>query len=98
MANENKYLDLYNLLQGNGTLWKICEIAALKAAWDILNEDSKTAHHNERKQWAHNIIGSPSQWVNANRYKILQNATVCAAGDNATDSDVQFVINQLVPV
>lgn len=98
MANENGYLDIYNLLNSSGNLWKICEIAAIKAALDILNESPTTAHHNERVQWAHGVIGSPSQWVANNKFRIMQNATVRNAGNNATDSDVQFVVNQLVPV
>jgi hypothetical protein len=71
MANENGNITIYNLLNSEGDLWKSAAVAAMKAAVDVINESVNTPHHNERMQWAHNILNNPDQWVKENKWSIL---------------------------
>ena len=91
-------LDLYHLMNSNGDLWKKVEAAALKAAIAIKYENPATANHVNRLAWATDIIDDPKAWTVINKTKVLENATVSAAGHAATDNDVEFVVNSLAPV
>ena len=69
------------------------------AARDVINEDPGTTNHANRIVWARHIRKGPTNitieanaWINV----VLDNATIAAAGNLATDNDVQFVVNGLV--
>ena len=91
-------LEIYNLIQSDGDLWKKAYAAAFVAATAIIYESPATANHAARLEWANTTRADLAGWVTANKAKILENATVAAAGNLATDNDVQFVVNSLVPV
>ena len=91
-------LDLYHLMNSDGDLWRKVEAAALKAATAIRYEDPLTANHAARLEWANGVFADPKAWAVANKTKVLENATVLAAGNTAADNDVQFVVNSLAPV
>ncbi len=94
------YADQYNLFaDATNDLHKIVARAIDVAARDVINESDDTASHAERFKWAcatrqhpDKIIDAAHRWVP----RILDNATIAAAGNSATDSDVQFVVNGLV--
>lgn len=70
-----------------------------KAARDVLNEDPQTANHVKRVQWAERARRTPETVVElAHKWilQVLDNSTVAAAGNTATDNDVQFVVNGMV--
>lgn len=70
-----------------------------KAARDVINEDPGTENHAQRFTWACTVRATPDAIiVAAHRWMpaVLDNATVAAAGNAATDNDVQFVVNGLV--
>ena len=70
-----------------------------KAARDIINEDPGTENHVNRIRWAKGIRKNPDTVIGeAHRAMvyILDNATVAAAGNAATDNDVQYVVNGIV--
>jgi len=93
------YLDLYNTLVadvGNHVLWRKAFVACLKAAADIRNEDAGTANHANRLIWAQAVEQDPEAKTREMRYRIMENATVQAAPTEATDNDVQFVVNSLI--
>ena len=72
---------------------------AVKDPQDIVNEDPSTANHARRLRWADMMRQDPDKIISfGHRWmlKILDNTTVAAAGNAATDSDVQFVINSLI--
>ena len=98
MANEKGNIDLFTLMTSAGVLWQNATVCALKAAYDVLNESASTNRHAERVQWAQNVISNPSSWVDQNRYRILQNATVRSGGHSATDDQVQVAVNSLIAV
>lgn len=91
------YCDIYDLLHSDGDLWKKAEVAALIAAIAVNYESAATANHEARLIWAQAVFNDPPQWVKDNKVKILENPTVLAAGHFATDNDVQYVVNGLVP-
>jgi len=94
------YVDEYNLFADTtNDLHKKAARAIDKAARDVINEDAGTEHHAERYVWAcgvrqhpDNVIAEAHRWMPA----VLDNSTVAAAGNAATDNDVQFVVNGLV--
>jgi hypothetical protein len=93
------YADLYNTLVadvGNHILWRRAFVAVLKAASDIRNEDAGTSNHANRLLWAQAVEQDPASAVMEMRYRIMENATIQAAPTEATDNDVQFVVNLLV--
>lgn len=91
-------LDLYHLMNSDGDLWKKVEAAAFNAAVAIKYEDPETANHAARLEWANVIIAGPKAWTVANKAKILENATIKAAGHSAADNDVEFVVASIAPV
>lgn len=94
------YVDEYALFADTtNDLHKKVARAIDKAARDVINEDAQTENHSNRIVWAAWMRASPSRVIGeANRamLHVLDNATVAAAGNAATDNDVQFVVNGLV--
>ena len=94
------YVDEYALFADTtNDLHKKVARAIDKAARDVIAEDPGTANHAERFVWASNVRLRPDNVISeAHQYMVyvLDNATVSAAGNAATDNDVQFVINGLV--
>lgn len=94
------YVAEYDLLvTDTNDLHKKANRAIDKAARDVINEDPGTTNHANRLVWAvhirksiDNMQAMTRRWMVA----VLDNATVAAAGNAATDNDVQFVVNALV--
>ena len=91
-------LDTYHLINSDGDLWKKAYAAAFIAATAVIYENPATTNHAARLTWANATRADLAGWVVANKAKILENATILAAGNLATDNDVQFVVDSLVPV
>ena len=73
--------------------------ACLKASWAIRNEDVGTTNHTERLAWANGILASHQGMVDAATSMFLyflSNATIQASGDDATDNDIEFVVNSFI--
>jgi hypothetical protein len=96
--NENGNITKYNLLRSEGALWQSAAIAAMKLAVDIKNEAPSTNHHQERLQWAYQILANPDQWVSEHRWDIIANPTIASNGHTSADGDIEFVVAGLVPV
>ena len=96
--NENGNITQYTLLHSEGELWQSAAVAALKACLAIKNESVDTPRHTERLQWMYNVMANPDAWVTANRWYLLQSATIVAGGHKTNDNDVEHVVNLLVPV
>ena len=94
------YVDEYALFaDATNDLHKKVARALDKAARDVINESPATEHHAERFVWACRVRQSAETCIaEAHRWimPVLDNATVAAAGNEAVDSDVQFVVNGLV--
>ena len=91
-------LERYHLMHSDGDLWRKVEAAALKAATAIKYEDPGTTNHAARLEWANTVFADAAAWTQDNKTKVLENATVVAAGNSATDNDVEFVVASIAPV
>ena len=67
--------------------------AIMKAASDILNDADAT---NQYKKWAARMLRDPMHQSEAFLIQCALNPTIAAAGDSATDNDIQFVVNGVV--
>jgi hypothetical protein len=94
------YTDEYDLFADTtNALHKKVARAIDVAARDVVNEAPATPNHEIRLVWANWMRAAPDRVVaEAHRamLRVLDNASVAAAGNAATDNDVQFVINALV--
>jgi len=70
--------------------------ACLQASKDIDNESPTTDNHGNRATWASSIRQNPKTKAQEMLCDVLKNATIAADVDNATDSDIQFVVNGLI--
>jgi len=71
-------------------------VAVAKAAYDILNEDAGTANHANRVIWANQTLADAKSKAEQMMWGLVTNATIAAAGDAATDNDIQFVVNSYI--
>lgn len=85
-------------LTENGTFQRRLNMALWIAAVDVLNENAGTANHAARVVWARRALKGPQDADVIRRVSIRcsANASIGAAGEQATDSDIQFVVNSLV--
>lgn len=96
------YTDIYTAAtDGTHVLRKQVAVAMHSAAVDVINEDEATENHSNRLVWARRVTQGNSgpldmaeRWI----WKVLENATIQASPDTATDNDVQFVVNSIVNV
>lgn len=95
-------IEIYNCWLGeSGTLRAKFIAACLKAAYDIVNEDGGTANHANRLIWANAVLLGTKAAVEEKslehiRYAMASNATLQAAGEAATDNDVQYIVNSQI--
>jgi hypothetical protein len=83
-----------------GNLYRQVIFAAWKAASDITNEDAGAASHAQRLKWATRLrfggVDAAKAFAARVMPQVLENATIQASPEAASDSDVQFVVNSLV--
>lgn len=89
-------LETFNLAISKGPLHARVCAAALKAAYDIRYEDPAILNHTNRIVWSNQVLSDFETKGNEMYLSALANATIRAAGENATDNDIQFVVNGLV--
>lgn len=90
------YLDTYNLRYQTVTLKNRAMVAVAKAAYDILNEDPGYANHANRIIWARQALANAAGKAEEMLWGIVTNPTIAAAGESATDNDIQFVVNSYI--
>src|SRR4029077_9057749 len=75
------------------------EVAVIKAAEDISNEDPATINHANRLMWASwanknsSVAWNPFAWPVAMNPSIQASVQADPSGQSVSDSDVQFVVN-----
>ena len=92
-------LQLYHARRADSTLRQRVESAVLLAARDIRNESDQTANHAERLAWANAVRAQTAALATAVDHATLacvENATIGANPDGATDNDIQFVVGSVV--
>ena len=78
--------------------------AIANAAEDIENEDSATPNHEARLAWAESMLAggvwnadtATADEADKIMWRVGLNPTIAAAGEDATDNDIQFVVNSLL--
>jgi hypothetical protein len=90
------YLGIYDLQYRHADLRTRTQIAICNAAFNVLNEAADAANHANRILWANDSLANPERMMSLEMSMVVQNPTIQAAGDNAADSDIQFVVNGLV--
>jgi hypothetical protein len=90
------YLEIYDLQYRHPDLRTRTQVAISNASYNVLNEDPGTVNHANRILWANDTLASPEKMTNLEMAMVVQNPTIQAEGDNAADSDIQFVVNGLV--
>lgn len=88
------YIERFALVE-DAAFRKRLQFAVWSAAVDILNEASPS---NSRKQWAVNALKGVADDDVMRRVAIrcAANPTIGAAGKDATDSDIQYVVSGIV--
>ena len=71
-------------------------VAVSVAASQVLAEAPSTPNHVARFAWAQTALLSPEAVGEQMGWAILSNATVQEAGEDATDNDIQFVVNTFI--
>jgi hypothetical protein len=85
------------------SLQKQIEVAVISASQDIANEDPSTPDHVNRLAWAtwanknSSIAWSPFAWPVAMNATIQASVQADPSGQSVNDSDVQFVVNEVLP-
>lgn len=87
--------DIYNLIETEVTLRNRVVAAVWEAAVAIAREDPGTLNHANRLSWAQTVLSS----VDATREEgqkcyllVIQNATIQAAGNTATDIEIRYSV------
>jgi hypothetical protein len=90
-------IDIYNAAN-NATFQGRCLVAAWTAAQAIVNESPDTPGHVNRLDWATRVLQdraniTPRQLA----VQVLRNPTIAQSPDTATDGDLQFQVNSVLP-
>lgn len=89
-------LDSYFAYKGSGRLLERVAGACLVAAGQIRNEDPGTSNHANRMIWVAAVQADALTCAKNMIARVLENATIAAAPEAATDNDIQFVVNSLI--
>jgi hypothetical protein len=97
------YTTSYAIRYSTPHLSQQTEVAVVTAANNIINEDAGTPDHANRLAWANWAVPNSSvawqsfAWPVANNPSIVQKVTEDPSGQSVPDSDVQFVVNSILP-
>lgn len=79
---------------GADPIWRgRCQSAALQAATNIMSEDTTTAGHAQRADFANKVLLQPSLTSPAIGFGVACQPGI--TGKDASDSDIQFTINSM---
>jgi len=79
------------------------EVAVVTAAGEIQNEDPTTPDHANRLAWANwaiphsSVAWLPFAWPVSTNSTIVASVIADPSGNSVADSDVQFVVNSVLP-
>ena len=93
------YEEIYNYLRQDvpsNSLWRRSMVACWIAANKIRAEDPATSEHAARLVWAQSVEADPESAVRIMRGAILDNPDMLSKLEQAQDSDIQNVVDELV--
>jgi hypothetical protein len=99
----SNYTTSYAVRYSTPALSQKTEVAVVTAAGQIQNEDPATPDHTNRLAWANWAIPNSSVAWQSFAWPVAENPTIVAAvtadpsGQSVQDSDVQYVINSVLP-
>jgi hypothetical protein len=75
-----------------------CLVATWTAAQNILNEDPGTQNYEQRRGWAFGVLAGTNR-ITAYQLavQVLRNPTIAGNPTAASDSDIQFQVNSIIP-
>ena len=88
--------ELFNLRYGTTTLKNRLTASVAKSAQAVMTEDAGTANHAQRIKWAQGALANAPAMAESMLWGLLSNATIVAAGEAATDNDIDFVVASLI--
>lgn len=90
-------IELYKLVYNTSENFENRIIGAiLNASASILADAATVEKHTERLAWAKRVVLDARAEAKRMKPVIFANATIVTAGENCTDSDLQWVVNQSV--
>lgn len=89
------YLDIYGL-RTSQNLHNRVVVGVVSCVATILSESAGTARHAERVVWAYWALQNTSVAADQLLWGVLTDATIAAAGEAATDAQLQTRINAIV--
>lgn len=89
-------LQISQACRGEGTLLRRVEGTCLTTAAYIRIEDPATTNHENRLVWAAKVKANRKAMAREMLAKTLENPTLAANPEGATDGDVQYVVNSLI--
>ena len=90
-------MEYWNIIEGEGDLWKKAEAAICITATDILAESPSTNNHAARLVWANEVLANPKTWIATHKYIMAGMYWVYTAGDAITDVQMQATANACAP-
>lgn len=88
--------ELYKAYIGESDFWKQVAGACMTAAIDISVEAPGTPNHADRLVWAASVRDNAKGMAKSMLVDIVKDATIAADVENATDVQVQTVVDGLV--
>ena len=87
---------LHDLRYGAQSLKNRLTAAVAKSAQYVLIEDVGTVNHAQRLKWARMALKNAPAAAEDMMWGLVANATVAAAGEAATDGDIEYVVASLI--
>lgn len=87
---------LHDLRYGASGLKNRLVAACAKSAQYVLIEDPATVNHAQRVKWGRLTLKDAPAMAESMMWGLVANTTVAAAGEAATDGDIEFVVASLI--
>lgn len=87
---------LYKATAREHDFWQQVAGACIKSAHYIENEDPGTENHANRLIWAASVKSNAKAMAIDMLSDVLSNATIAADVENASDTDVQWMVDSLI--
>jgi hypothetical protein len=95
------FTDIYDIYNPGSTvppLKKKLTVAVAKVAQTVLEEPGSTPNHEARFRWAKQALMSPEGYAQMMFLAVLGNSQIQAAGNDAPDADVEWMVGTLVNI
>lgn len=94
-AKDTSLLSIYRVYASSVLRQKV-QAAMVKAAFNIMNEAISVEDHDKRLSWAGLVLAGNALVLNVMMAFVSQNATVQAAGGQATDNDIEWIVSSSI--